>query len=75
MLLPDKYIPLEDSYIGMGAVLLKSLSRPATVEKLWKRLGRDRFETYERFIITLVVLYRAGLVELGPDNKLRRTHA
>lgn len=76
MLLPDKYLPLEDSYLGLGAVVLRNMRQPAKVDQLWKKLRRnEHFGTYDRYIVTLGLLFRGGIIELDDTGYyLRRVH-
>ena len=74
-LLPDKYLPLQDSYLGLGAIVLKMLQKePMDVVKLWNRCERIKsIGTYDRFIVTLGILFRAGLIGYDNHNLIRRS--
>ena len=75
MLLPDKYLPLEDSFLGLGAQVLSALKKPTDIVQLWKKFEKDNaFNSFNRFIITLGVLYRGGLIELNDQNQIQKTH-
>lgn len=73
-ILPDKYLPLEDTYLGLGYEVLKYLkAEPLDVVRLWKKCAKKpSFGTYDRFITTLGVLYRVGLIDLDENDLLRR---
>lgn len=76
MILPDKYLPLEDSYLGLGARILSAMREPIRLDKLWGRFSKDsHVDSFDRFITTLDILYYVGLIEFGPNHLLRRTHA
>ena len=64
-ILPDKHVSLSRSALGMGAVLLSEIAdgRSSTVSALWERV-RERPEilTFERFVLTLDMLFAFGLV-------------
>ena len=63
MILPTKHIRPEQSLLGVGAVLLAHLRRPMTVTALWEAAKTDwRVGTYERFVLTLDLLYAIGAV-------------
>lgn len=71
-LLPDKYVPVEFSSVGLAALLLEQLQPNDTVSTLWSRVGRDpRIRTFDRFADALTVLYAANLVQLARGT-LRR---
>jgi len=74
-MLPDKYLPLEDTYLGLGYEVLKFLkSEPLDVVRLWRKCAKKPcFGTYDRFITTLGVLYRGGLIDIDENDLLRRT--
>lgn len=63
MILPTKYIPLQDSFLGVGAIILKNLKAPRTVGELWRAVHResaisnpDRFYLILDFLFTLKVI-------------------
>lgn len=72
MLLPSKHIPISDTYLGIGAVILHVLNEPKTARQLWSRL-RDTpsVGTYDRFIYSLTMLYMLGLVDIVDGNLIK----
>lgn len=71
-LLPDKYIPVEETLIGLGAIALRELDAPASVSSLWRRMmGHKEVATYERFVLTLDFLYAVRAIDFA-DNLIRR---
>ena len=36
MILPKKHLPIDESVLGFGAYLLQHLSKPMTIDDLWK---------------------------------------
>jgi hypothetical protein len=64
MILPTKHVPLPDTYLGIGGVILAELSTPRTVLELWKIMQRKKMETLntERFYLTLDFLYMLKLI-------------
>ena len=64
MILPTKYIPLSDSILGVGAIILSKLGEPATPSAIWEEV-RDTPEVgnYERFILALDLLFAIQAVE------------
>ncbi len=71
MILPTKHIPTNQALIGAGAVILQELRTPKSVSALWEVVREvSSIENYERFVLTLDMLYIIGVVEL--DNLLIR---
>ena len=63
MILPTKHIRPEQSLLGVGAVLLAHRRLPMTVTALWEAVKADaRVGTYERYVLTLDLLYAIGAV-------------
>jgi hypothetical protein len=73
--LPNKYVPLEHSLIGVSSVLLEELEMSDTVSALWDRVrSNERVRTFDRFADGLTLLYAAKLVSFR-DGILRRREA
>ena len=65
MIMPTKYIPLQNSLIGLGAILLKNLRRPQSVSSLWEKVRNvPDIGTFERFSLILALLHALNLVAL-----------
>jgi hypothetical protein len=66
MILPDKNITLSNSLIGLGSKIIIELCTPQTVSSLWEKVRKRYLEikTFERFVLTLDLLYAIGLIEL-----------
>lgn len=76
MILPTKHIPLPDTYLGIGGLLLKELSVPRTVPELWKRVRKNNsVSTLERFYLALDMLYTLKLIDLSGSLLHRRIGA
>ena len=74
MILPTENLHERDSLLGVGAVVLQSLTAPRTVTQLWSRLRQDpSVATYERFILALVLLYILGAIHFDDDRIHRAT--
>ena len=63
MILPDKHVNLLRSALGVGAILLSEIIEECTVSTLWENV-RERPEilTFERFVLSLDVLFTLGLI-------------
>jgi hypothetical protein len=72
MILPTKHISPERSLLGLGAVVISHLERPATVTELWNATRTaPGFGTFERFSLSLGLLFAIGIVEIA-DGLVRR---
>ena len=72
MILPTKHINVENSLLGVGALILAHLRRATTVSSLWDEMrSHPEISTYERFTLGLDLLYMINVIEVR-DGKLRR---
>ena len=72
MILPTKHITVENSLLGVGALILAHLRRPTTVSSLWEEIRElPEVSTYERFTLGLDLLYMIDVIEIR-ESKLRR---
>ena len=71
MILPDKNISLSNSLIGTGSEILVELTVPQTVSSLWEKTRNEKINTFEKFVLTLDLLYTFGLIELK-DGMINR---
>ncbi len=75
MIFPTKHITVENSLLGIGALILTRLKRPTTVSSLWEEMRLlPQISTYERFTLGLGLLYMINVIELS-EGKLRRVHS
>lgn len=74
MIRPDKYVPVEQSIVGLGAVLLQLLRKPSAQFTLWSEFrAQDQTETFARFVAALDFLFAAGLIrQTAQFDKLER---
>ncbi len=72
MILPTKYIREEESLMGLGCVILEKITFYSDLSTLWESVKNDKnFGTFERFILTLDLLFIMGLIEFD-NNKIKR---
>jgi hypothetical protein len=72
MILPSKTCSLSNSLLGFGTVVLESLDSPTTVNSLWEKIhDEDPQITFEKFILTLDLLYLLSVIEFE-QGLLRR---
>jgi hypothetical protein len=63
--LPNKYVPISHSLLGICALLADSLKPNDTVSTLWDRVRSDeRIFTYDRYAEALTLLFAGGLLSL-----------
>lgn len=63
--LPNKYVTVDYSTIGLTAILLEALQPNDTVSSLWDRVSRDqRIRTFERFADAATLAFAGGLLRL-----------
>ncbi len=73
MILPDKNISLSHSLLGMGSIIITELTVPQTVSSLWEKARNyEEIKTFEKFILTLDLLYILGLIEFDEGIIRRR---
>ncbi|MDF5723712.1 MAG: hypothetical protein PUP91_25250 [Rhizonema sp. PD37] len=74
MILPTKHISIRHSLLGVGATILEYLYNPRTVSSLWSAVyTMPEVATFERFVLTLDLLYTIGAIEMH-GGLLRRCH-
>lgn len=74
MIIPNKNIKTPDSLLGIGSWILLKLMVPQTISSLWDKIKKhDGPISYEKFILTLDMLYVVGLIELR-EGIIRRTY-
>jgi hypothetical protein len=74
MILPTKHISTRNSLLGVGATILEHMYYPRTVTSLWNAVSNvPEVATFERFVLTLDLLYMIGAVEID-EGLLHRCH-
>lgn len=68
MILPNKHIELDQSLLGVGAVILRHLDKPRSITGLWREINTHLgISTFERFTIALDFLYAIGAIQFEDD--------
>lgn len=77
MILPKKHLPIDESVLGFGAYLLQHLSKPMTIDDLWKAyLGEYEKAIYstkfsfDQFIIVIDFLYAIDAIVVNKKGEL-----
>jgi hypothetical protein len=64
-ILPTKHISTGKSLLGVGAKIIEHLQYPRTVSSLWSAVSTiPEVATFERFVLTLDILYAIGAIEM-----------
>lgn len=72
MIMPNKYLKEEDSLLGASAVIFENLSKQQSISELWDKVREDdSVYNFERFILSLDLLYMLNLVELNNNEIMR----
>jgi hypothetical protein len=77
---PAKHVRLNETIIGLGAVVLEQLKRPKTVDGLWNSIRELKQHkksipgkvTLEDIIVTADFLYALGAVSINEEGLLSR---
>lgn len=65
MILPNKYISIKNSVLGLGVIVLNNLYKPQTVSAIWNAVSETpEIATFDRFVMTLDFLYTIGAIEI-----------
>jgi hypothetical protein len=74
MILPTKTCSLSNSLLGFGTIILEDLNSPTTVTSLWEKMhSEDEQITFEKFILTLDLLYLLNVIEFNQGLLRRKT--
>ena len=73
MILPTKHVSAQHSLLGAGATILQYLDSPQTITALWEQVRvSPNIEAYERFVLTLDLLFAIGALDLFDGLIMRR---
>jgi len=79
MILPDKYVTLSESFIGLSGMLLDTLGKTnMTVDKLWNKFN-DKYvttkkisniPTYQKYMYVLQFMYIADMINYNDKGEV-----
>jgi hypothetical protein len=73
MILPSKYVNLEGSLLGLGAVILAFLTYPRTITSLWEEVRKSSDPIpFSYFVLALDLLFIMGAIDLNEGLVTRR---
>lgn len=74
MILPNKYISIKNSVLGLGVIVLNNLYKPQTVTTIWNSVSENpEIATFDRLILTLNFLYAIGAIEMK-EGTIQKCH-
>jgi len=63
--LPNKYVPLDFSILGVASIVARAIQPNDTVSTLWDRLSSDeKVRTFDRFASALTLLFAIRILDL-----------
>ena len=69
MILPNKYVRVHESLIGVGSTLLSNMADENSLSVLWESVkGSSNIGNYERFVLGLDLLFLLGVIEIIEDK-------
>jgi hypothetical protein len=72
--MPSKYIREDEALIGVGATLLQHIDKKINLSSLWDNVKHiESIGTFERFILTLDLLFLLGLIDVRKNEIVRIT--
>ena len=74
MILPTKHLRLDQSLLAGAASVLITLNSPMTISVVWERVrDNESITTFNRFALSLDLLFALGLVSLDTGRLTRTT--
>ena len=79
MVFPDKHIGFSESLLGLGSLVLDSLSTPKSIDSLWQELKRVQQQdhlfvshNFENLVLAVDVLFAIGLLTMNTSGLLQK---
>ena len=79
MILPNKYISISESLVGLSACILNVLGKNCCgIEYVWERLYKDYVEknkiryapSYSKFILTISYMYLTQMINYNEEGEI-----
>lgn len=75
MIMPNKYLKEEDTLLGASAVIFEKLNKQQSISELWDKVREDKsVYNFERYILSLDLLYMLNLIDLNNNELVRVEH-
>ena len=71
MILPNKYVPISDSIIGISALILETLgNNNMTIDELWEKFNNNikqnkkikNIPSYNKFVLSINFMYISNMI-------------
>jgi hypothetical protein len=76
MILPTKGIPPRQALLSLGSDVLRVLTEPKTVSRLWHEFKKEREGAgavpFDWFVLSLDLLFLVGAIEIDRDRIRKR---
>ena len=70
--MPNKYLKEEDTLLGSSAVIFNNIQEHQNLSELWDNVkNNNSVYNFERFILTLDMLYTLGLIDFKNNNIIK----
>ncbi len=79
MILPNKYITITESFIGLSALILNTMgSKKMTIENLWQTFSKKYIEknklntppTFQKYMYVLEFMYLTNMVDYNEQGEI-----
>ena len=79
MILPGKYIPITESFIGISGLILNVMgNKKYTIEKLWNSFSHEYIKskklknppTYQKFIYIVDFMYLSSMISFNDKGEI-----
>ena len=78
MIMHKKHISLSESFIGLGAFVLQTLSSPLTIDSCWEEIYSSYIKTgiiskkhsFDNFVLTLDLLYALNAININERGEI-----
>ena len=72
MIMPNKYLKEEDTLLGVSAIIFNNLNDKQSISELWDKVKYDdTVYNFERFILSLDMLYLLGIIDFNENSIIR----
>ncbi|WP_296806629.1 ABC-three component system middle component 6 [uncultured Methanobrevibacter sp.] len=72
MIMPNKYLKEEDTLLGSSAVIFNNLTDKQSLSELWDKVKQDdAVYNFERFILSLDMLYLLDVIDFNENNIIK----
>lgn len=80
MILPNKYITLSESFVGLSALILEVLyNKSLTIDKLWNDFDKKQIKkgklktepTFQKFVYVLEFMYMSDMIAYNEKGEIR----